>query len=172
MAYQIMDFLETLRRAGWQVRLKDLPILNLVDSVRLRYPNLSGDLILFLSVVDYCANADNNVWFLCEDDYNGMSDSAYRWNEFELMSLEVAQGSPKLILQVEKFWNLHIPFLISVKGDYAFLAISESDGSVVSGFESEFEEVVKVCDSFSTFTELFSKHMREQPHIGLFESFT
>ncbi len=28
---------------------------------------------------------------LCEDEYNGNSDITFKWNEFELLSLEVAE---------------------------------------------------------------------------------
>jgi len=27
--------------------------------------------------------SDEKTWFLCYDEYNGVSESAFKWNEFE-----------------------------------------------------------------------------------------
>jgi Uma2 family endonuclease len=59
--------------------------------------------------VDHCANKDETAWFLCENDFNGVSDSAYRWNEFETQSLEAAEGDELWKTQILDFWRYHFP---------------------------------------------------------------
>ena len=103
------------------------------------------------------------VWFLCEDDYNQTTDSAFRWNEFEVQSLEAAGTDEHLKSRIVKFWDQHLPIALSVKSQYAFLCIvltPQDFGAIVCGHEPEYEDVEKVCGSFRGLTALISATLK------------
>lgn len=74
-------------------------------------------------------------------------DNGFRWNEFELMSLEWTDGD----IAVKEFWNKHIPVVQSVKDGYSYYAINTESGKIVYGCEPEFEEAEDVAESFEDF---------------------
>jgi hypothetical protein len=99
-------------------------------------------------------NPKEDTWILCQADYEGRSGSTWAWNEFECMSLEAVGDDVALASQIVAFWDAHFPFYISVAGQYSYCAVSldpDDFGTVVEGFEPEFEEVLVVADSFSEF---------------------
>src|SRR5437773_1305481 len=82
---------------------------------------------------------------------NGTSGLAFDWNEFETMDLESAEGDELALGEIREFWDHYLPFIMSVSGDYAYLALCVSGddyGSVVDGYASDFEGVTKVAASF------------------------
>jgi hypothetical protein len=171
---QVRRFLEALTKAAWRVEIKDAPKLRLTDSFSSRYPSIPSDLRSFLSEVAMCANSADTAWFLCEADYNQASDSAFRWDEFERMSLEAAGDDQNLASRIALFWRSHIPFLMSVKNGYAFLALSLADpnrGAVVAGREPEFENVGKICGSFEEFMLMFNAHLDGRSRVAQLADF-
>ena len=50
-----------------------------------RYSNLPADYLEFLQQFQVITNECENVWFNSIEDFNGDSNSEFRWNEFELM---------------------------------------------------------------------------------------
>ena len=54
---------------------------------------------------------------------------------------------------IRTFWDRHLPVLMSVAGDYEFLAIDQDTGAVVHGIEPEFEAVTVVADNWAGFCE-------------------
>ena len=146
--------LNALRPAGWHIETADRPLslpLQLVE----RYPGVpSSTLFAFLSSLERCANRDQTAWFLTPREFTGGTDSAFRWNEWELLSLDSADDDPELVRGVQEFWNRHFPFLLSVRDHYSYLAVELVDGApgaVVFGSEPEFETTAPVAESFDAF---------------------
>ena len=159
----VAAYLDVLRAAGWKVELTSGGGTTLNESFTLRHPQVPDGYREFLDRVKSCANADESVWFLCSDDYNGTSEFAWTWNEMEKISLEGAEGNPEKAAKVIEFWNRHLPFMYSVGGDYAYLAFrttGEASGSVVDGYDIELAEVTDVARSFEEFMTLHSAAVR------------
>lgn len=162
---RVEDFLALLRNLGWKVALRNEGKLELGDEFNARYPNIPEDYLEFLKRVALCTNSAENVWFLVEGDYNGTAEAAFAWNEFEMMSLEAAASDENLSEETRRFWREHLPFMLSVHSDYAYLALCVSGdeyGAVVAGYALEFEEPSKVCDSFVEFIDLFSLSLKKE----------
>ena len=162
---QLDEFLASLRNVGWKVVLKNESELELGEEFNARYRKVPEDYLEFLKRVSLCTNAAENVWFLVEGDYNRSAGHAFAWNEFEMMSLEGRELDENSLEGIRGFWREHLPFMLAVHSDYAYLALCVSGdqyGAVVVGYAPEFEEVFKVCDSFSEFIELFSLSLKKE----------
>jgi hypothetical protein len=132
-----------------------------------RHRRLPPDYVRLLSLVDKCTNKSETAWFVCERDYDGTSDSAYRWNEFEVQALEGAKGDEAWKREITSFWDVHLPILLSVRSGYSFLALrltSQQFGAVVFGREPEYEEVDLVCGSFGELSRLTQAVIHGQEH--------
>jgi len=125
-----------------------------------RYPNLPKNYMDFLSEFKTCVTQDEKSWFNTIDDFNGTTDSAFRWNEFEIMMLEVYEDEAGKEIRAEEtgrvitFWDKHIPFIMSCKNFYSYFAIcllADSYGQIVYGSEPEFEETETVANDFADF---------------------
>ena len=153
----LQEYLDLLRSKGWRVELwVDAPPA-LDASIGDRYPRIPGDYLNFLQRVKSCVNADETVWFLCLDEYNNESDSAWGWNEMEKTALDgtVDETERRGIIE---FWIRHLPFMYSVGGEYGYLAFrvgAEPFGSVVEGYE-DLSEASDSCASFEEFVSLHS----------------
>lgn len=143
-------FLESSRTAGWKIIERNIeqPLKSSPGLERYKnYPSLYGELLTRISSF---VNSSDTAWLVCEDEFSGESECAFKWNEWELMSLESANGDAELIEPVKCFWDQHIPLFYSVKEGYAFFAISlQEKGAIVHGREPEFESTTVVCDSLS-----------------------
>ncbi|HSE25766.1 MAG TPA: hypothetical protein VLB68_29135 [Pyrinomonadaceae bacterium] len=156
---QIDDYIVSLQRAGWLITLNHSGSAKLPASISQRHPRIPEDYLKFISRVSTCVNGNETVWFLCADDYYGRSDSAYAWNEFELMELEGLDEHDEARNAIIKFWDEHLPFMISVSGEYAHLSFAltaKSFGAVVEGWELQLREVTNVAPSFEEFVRLHS----------------
>ena len=156
-------YLDVLRAAGWRVELTSGGGTTLNESFTLRHPRVPDDYRQFLDHVKFCANADETVWFLCGDDYNGTSEFDWAWNDMEKIGLEGAEGNQEKAAKVVEFWNRHLPFMYSVGGDYAYLAFrttGEAFGSIVDGYDIALTEVTDVARSFAEFITLHSAAVR------------
>ena len=96
------------------------------------------------------------TWFLCLDDFERQDEDSFRWNEWELISLQAAIDDQDTEWQssIKAFWDNHLPICLSVKGGYGYYAIRLSDGAVVHGTEPEFEETREAAPSFGQFLEM------------------
>jgi hypothetical protein len=158
-----------LSRRGWKVNeraaIRDL----LPPELAIRYSRLPESLAEFLSAFSLFANADETTWFLTADDYHGDSGNAFRWNEWEHLSLDASQGDNEGIADIRSFWDRHFPFMLSVQSGYAFHAVRLEDhcfGQVVEGREPEFEITRLVADSFDAFLETLARDNVDQPRIS------
>ena len=147
MAY--MDYLKNLEAGGFIVVRRETP-KELPAKLLKRYKNLPLDYLTFLTQFEQITNGKDTAWFNSTEDFNGESDTDFKWNDFELQSLEALEDDKEKIENIKNFWNNHIPILMSVV-EYEYLAIcldNDRYGEIVHGVEPEFEETTTVCDSF------------------------
>jgi hypothetical protein len=147
----LQNALAALERAGWRVE-RAAERRTLPAEISKRYPDIPALAVEFIEQVDRCVRGDEACWFLAAADFSGTAaDSAYAWDEWERMGLEDAgEGYAK---EVRDFWNRHLPILLSVEGDYLFLAIdvdksSKTFGSVVEAEALGFEDTGVRAASF------------------------
>lgn len=148
-------FIESLSKQGWDIQLnnstRDVKLL-----INERIKNTSEDFKSFIKLFDICTNREDNIWFLSNGDYNNQTDSAFPWNEFEEQSLQSAAIDS--MDAIKKFWESHLPFLMSVKSRYQYVAIGTGDenaGKIYYGSEPEYEETILIANSFSAFKEYY-----------------
>lgn len=134
-----------LQEAGWTCE----PPLSTEDGVPSALHTAPDTVIRWVSSFSQLSNADETVWFLSRHDYSTGAEDAFAWNEFEQLSIQAATTDDELVA-VARFWERHLPILLSVRGGYEYLAVRD-DGAVVHGTEPEFEEAVV---AFSHFEDL------------------
>jgi len=151
----LQEYIELLKSKGWTVELWDGVTPPALDpAFTLRYTRIPADYLKFLERVKVCVNSDETVWFLCLDEYNNTSASGWAWDAMEKMDLEGGEWEKE---EVVEFWNRHMPFMLSVGGEYAYLAFRVSDerfGSVVEGCE----ELLRPGDCAKSFEEFVRLH--------------
>ena len=145
------EFLTYMKERGWVVELNEKRENFLPQVIEERYINLPQQWLDFISAVKSLANGDDTSWFLCIDDFDVQKEHSFRWNEWEIISLESAEGDMEWESEIKEFWNIHLPIIMSVKDGYSYYAISMENGSVVYGSEPEFEECKIVANSFEDF---------------------
>jgi hypothetical protein len=155
---KINDFINWATKNGWKITLKNNDVGNLPQDIIERY-NIPIEYKYFLETIEDCVNADDNVWFLCIKDYLPKPENTFRWNEFELMSLEAAEEEDELINEIKNYWNKHFPIIMSVEGDYEYYAINVENKKIVYGYEPEFEEGKIVANNFD---ELLAKIINKE----------
>lgn len=163
MKERIEKFLKWAEDNGWNIQRRQNTDASLPDDIVSRYPSISQEYIEFLKLANTCIAPDHSSWFLCLDDYNGVSDSAYDWNEIEKLCLAEAQNDEDWKQEITEFWDRHLPIYFSVKSGYAYYALNTSDetGSIMYGYEPEFEEVDIVTTSFFGFLDGIMKNSIE-----------
>ncbi|MBR6158380.1 MAG: hypothetical protein IKQ27_15605 [Lachnospiraceae bacterium] len=139
------QFIKWAEENGWDVveveEKADLP-----DHIKERYiiPETWYD---FIAKFRLCQNRDFTKWFLTPLDYKNDRNEGFRWNEYEMQSLEWCDGDDQIIA----FWNTHLPIFRSVDGEYSYYAIDTANGNVVYGCEPEYEDATIVADDFNAF---------------------
>lgn len=145
---------------------------NLNAAFRTRYPLLPADYEDFLHSFSVLANTSDTTWFNSITDFNETyPDSAFKWNEFELQSLEAFDGDSENQEIVRDFWNKHLPIILSVNNGYSFFAIAVSDenfGKIYFGEEPEYEEVELVANDFTSFIEKLKQGSLDSEFLDLF----
>lgn len=166
MNKKFKEFISWAKDNGWDVIDKDKEEINLELSIISRYKEIPIEYQEFLKLVKHCISPSEKTWFICENEYNGDSDSEFKWNEFELLSLEVAKNDKEWELEISKWWEKHLPIVMSVDDIYSFYAIDlvEDTGAILKGYEPEFEEVEKVANNIEEFFELIMTNRIEMEH--------
>jgi hypothetical protein len=144
-----MDYLKNLEAGGFIVIRRETP-KELPAELLKRYENIPFEYLTFLKQFEQITNKGDTAWFNSIEDFNGETDTDFKWNDFELQSLDALADDEEEVENIKNFWNNHIPILMSVT-EYEYLAVClESDkyGEIVHGVEPEFEETTKVCDNF------------------------
>lgn len=146
----LSDFIDAASNRGWLIvgPNGDLPT-PLVS----RYNDLPADYRALMSAIDGCVSPDEKTWFVTPSAVKG--SGAFRWNEFELMSMDAADGDDRWKDEIRTYWNEHIPVVMSVRSGYAYLAVNVASGDVVIGYEPAFEEGSVVYDSIAAMIEGF-----------------
>ena len=152
------EALKRLRDAGWTINL-GAPQDELPCAIQARYAWLPSETLQYIKELDTAVGPNEKVWLLGLPDFMGSSAAAFKWNEWERMSLDAAEESAELIAPVKQFWDWHFPVAHSVKSGYAYFAIQKEDLSIVCGEEPEFEEPTFVASSLLELLEL----LREPP---------
>lgn len=148
-------FIRWAKDNDWHVIESSGAPLTLPVSIVSRYGEAPEEYAAFLSAVKQCVSPKGETWFLCQDEYNGNSDSPFLWNEFESLSLEAAGDDAKWRSEITAWWDQYLPIVMSVDGGYSFyaIALTHNPGAVVRGYEPEFEEVEEVAPTFGHFLE-------------------
>ncbi|MGE6229943.1 SMI1/KNR4 family protein [Paenibacillus chitinolyticus] len=156
MDKKMVEFIIWANDNGWDITEKSGVQLNLDSSIVSRYKEIPNEYLDFLNAVEKCMTPDEKTWFICEAEFNSSSDTAFKWNEVELLSLEAAVNDDSWKSEITAWWDNYLPIVMSVDGGYSFYAIdlTHDKGAIVRGYEPEFEEVDKVADSLEEFLEL------------------
>jgi hypothetical protein len=132
-----------------------------------RYPVIPADYLAFICDLRSCANQGENAWFNTVHNFNETADSAFRWNEFELMSLEAAENEQRRKV-ITEFWDKNLPVVLSVKGHYSHFSIcldKQRYGQVGFGNAPEFENIKPVAASFTDFMHKLATQTLDQYHL-------
>jgi hypothetical protein len=140
--------LDEMQRQGWLVQFSpERQSLN--KGVLRRYHWVPQEVLDFVCETESVVSPDERAWFQSFPEFNGTSTAKYAWNEWEIFSLQSASESkdPKWAQRITAFWDRHFPIIMSVKSDYAYIAIEEGDMNCVIGAVPDFEEAgVIACD--------------------------
>jgi len=163
MAKKMEEFITWAQENGWDLTRKSEIQLHLDSSITARYKRIPPEFVSFLSVVEKCISPNEMTWFIGENDFNHRSDTEFKWNEFELISLEAAADDPKWQSEITAWWDNYLPIVMSVDGGFSYYAIdlTHDRGAIVRGYEPEFEEVEKAADDLEHFFELIMSHSLE-----------
>ncbi|QTH42794.1 SMI1/KNR4 family protein [Cohnella sp. LGH] len=157
----VAEFMSWADENGWDLTRKSEPQLHLHSNITSRYKEIPNEYLEFLSMVEKCVTPNETTWFICEDEFNNSSDNEFKWNEFELLSIEAAMDDDRWKSEITAWWDNHLPIVMSVEGGYFFYAIDLTNGAIVRGYEPEFEEVEKAADTFTEFLELMMSNSIE-----------
>ncbi|BAH45427.1 hypothetical protein BBR47_44500 [Brevibacillus brevis NBRC 100599] len=72
------------------------------------------------------------------------------------VSLESACDDDSWKQEITKFWDMYLPRALSVRNGYTDLG--SEVGSIVCGYEPEFEEVEQIASSFDQFLDKIMKN--------------
>lgn len=137
-----------------------------------RYPRIPSDYFTFLNSFSLLMNHSETTWFNSISDFNETNtESDFKWNEFEIMSVDAFEGDGEQQQSIKEFWNKHLPIILSVKDAYAFFAIGvgeENFGKVYFGIEPEFEEVELIANSFDELINALNNGTLRDDYLKIF----
>lgn len=151
-------FAAYMKEKGWNIEWNEIQDKYLPEIIIKRYGNIPEQWLEFIRMIKRMINSDETTWFLCAEDFAVQSDEGFQWNEWEIIGLGSAEDDEEWKGKIKKFWNRHLPIVMSVKGFYSYYAIDIKDGSIVYGAEPEFEECETVAASFTDFMEKIVKN--------------
>jgi hypothetical protein len=157
------NLLPALKAAGWKCVEVPSP---LPITIRARYSWLPSTLITWLERFDVCANPSDTAWFTAGSSFHP-TENGFRWDEWEQLSLVAAKDDNDWQRDIQAFWDVHFPFMNSVKNGYAFLALRKSDGAIVLGNGPEFEEVRAIASSLDDWSSDFAAFLEERTSRNL-----
>jgi hypothetical protein len=155
------ELLDKLRECGWLI--EESNVLEMPIAIQSRYKTIPNVLLNFFCSFSLCVNPNEKQWLLSSHDYNENSNFVYKWNEFELLSLDAAGNDEEWKQEIINFWNRHLPIFQSVEGEYFYLAIeitSTGSGEIVIGHEPDFEEVDTFARNIHQFPTRFLEFVK------------
>ncbi|WP_436700364.1 hypothetical protein [Nocardioides sp. BYT-33-1] len=108
---------------------------------------------------------DADAWFVTGDATSPGPAGGFAPDEFERISLDAAASDDERA-EVREFWRRHRVVAMSVRGEYAYLAVREDDGAVVHGAEPEFEETTVVAASLAELRAQVAGEMPLHPLVA------
>lgn len=155
--------LQRLMAAKWEVvRTAEGSRAALPEALVVRYGELPPDYTRFVSSIATCVHPAGDSWFLGLRDFDGSSDAAFSWDDFERQSLEAAVGDESWQQEIRSYWDKILPIALSVRSGYSYLGLSlghDNLGAVVLGREPEFEESATVAPSFRELCQAVIEHL-------------
>jgi hypothetical protein len=167
------DFIKELLNFKWQFEpAKENLEVDLKNNIDGKFSKVTNDFLLFINSFTLLANEDDNAWFIPLEDYLNKDEvEGFAWNEFEMESLEYAEDDSQVKV-IKNFWNNHLPFFMSVKNGYTYIAVvldGESKGSIVSGNEPEYENTTKIASSLNDFFDKYIKVLKGELEDPIFK---
>ena len=148
-------FIAFLEEKGWNISRNENSTDISSNEILMKYSNLHSEFVELIERYKIISSADDTTWFLCSNDYKSESEDAFKWNEFENMSLEVAEGDAEWHHKIEEWWQDKLPIIMSVGSGYSYYAIDTGNGGkIINGYEPEFEETDVVAEDFGDFMDL------------------
>jgi hypothetical protein len=154
-----IKYIEELVKKDW-ILYKDSSSMeyNLNNIAKGKLKGIDNIYLDFLMNFNVLSNKEKTVWFNSLKDYSNSinNDTQFSWNDFEIESLDCAEGEDEE-KEILKFWSIHLPFLLSVKNGYSYLAIvieGKSKGEIVYGREPKYKDIKTVANSLEDFMEL------------------
>lgn len=154
-------FLENLQTISWNIPPVILNETNWNELADGRVAYTNDEFKSFIGSFKTCSNNQDNIWFLSADDYRQETDNEFAWNEFENQSREYAVEEE--LYRIDLFWKSHLPFLMSVKNGYTYVAVGISElnkGKIFLGTEPEYEEVTLIADTFEEFKAAYIEALK------------
>ena len=134
--------------SGWSIlRETDIVDMSIFSD---RYSNIPEEWISFISQYKDIVNATEDTWFVT---YSSDEAGDFNHDEFEKMSIEIAEDDVEWQSEIKEFWDNHFVIVMSVGNGYTYYAIDLTTYEIVCGCEPEFEEVEVVASSFSEFID-------------------
>ena len=141
------EFLEWAEKMNWNIMLTAEEAA-IPETIKKRY-KVPEEWLTFIGHFSVCSNAADTRWFLTSEDYS--NSGAFKWNEFELLTLKAAGLDLSWKKRIKAVWDKHLPIVMGVGGEYEYYAIDTDSQKVVYGYEPEFEETEVVAESFEVF---------------------
>lgn len=147
-------FVAFLEQNGWIISKNENRGDISSNEILKKYSDLPAEFVELIESYSCISSADDTTWFLCANDYDPKSDVAFKWNEFENLSLEAAEGDAVWQKEIEEWWQDKLPIVMSVGSGYSYYAIDTGNGGkIINGYEPEFEEADVVAESFADLME-------------------
>lgn len=140
-------FTQWAEKNGWDVVIVD-DKAELPEHIKERY-KIPQSWYEFIARIRVCQNKEYTKWFLAPWEYQNSINEGFRWNEYELESLQYCDNDP----MITRFWDRHLPIFRSVEGEYSYYAIDTETGNVVYGYGPEYEDASIAAQSFEEFIE-------------------
>jgi hypothetical protein len=149
---KIMNFVNWAKYNGWNIINENNNIKKLSENIIIRYI-IPNEYKTFLENIKICTNKEDDIWFLCIDDYNGEYEGTLRWNEFETVMLEGTDDN-NFKKKTKDYWNKHFPIIFNVKNILKYYAINIETQKIVCGnYTPGFIENKIVANNFEEFME-------------------
>ena len=122
----------SLTEIGWEIELEET-LGKAPDLFYKRYNWVPQEVVHFLGLLKTAHNLSDTAWLQGFRDFADSSDSEFRWNEWEMQSLDAAEEDINCKQEISRFWDSHLPLMMSVSDGYSFIAIQEKTHYLVVG---------------------------------------